>query len=49
MTYDYASAHSYSSTPEEYIEKRMDIDMEALLELRQSLLDDISKALGEAS
>ena len=49
MTYDYASAHSYSSTPEEYIEKHMDIDMEALLELRQSLLDDISKALGEAS
>jgi len=48
MTYDYASAHSYSSTPEEYIEKRMDIDMEALLDLRQSLLDDISKALGES-
>ncbi len=48
MTFDYASAHSYSSTPEEYIEKHMDIDMEALLELRQSLLDDISKALGES-
>lgn len=48
MTYDYASAHSYSSPPEEYIEKHMDIDMEALFELRQSLLDDISKALGES-
>ncbi len=47
MTYDYASAHSYSSTPEEYIEKRMDIDINALLELRQSLLDNISLALGE--
>jgi hypothetical protein len=48
MTYDYASAHAYSSTPEEYIEKRMDIDIDALLELRQSLLDGISKALGES-
>ena len=48
MTYDYASAHSYSSTPEEYIQKHMDIDIEALLELRQSMLDDISKALGES-
>lgn len=48
MTYDYASAHSYSSTPEEYIEKRMDIDIGALFDLRQSLLDDISQTLGEA-
>ncbi len=48
MTYDYASAHSYSSTPEEYIEKRMDIDIDGLIELRQSLLDDIARVLGEA-
>ncbi len=48
-TYEYASAHSYMLTPEEYIAERMDVDMDALLELRDSLLDDISKALGETA
>jgi hypothetical protein len=48
-TFEYASAHSYGLTPEEYISERMDVDMDALMELRQSLLDDISKALGETA
>lgn len=46
-TYEYASAHSYSLTPEDFIAERMDVNMGALVELRQSLLSGISKALGE--
>ena len=48
-TFEFASAHSYMLTPEEYIAQRMDVDMDALTELRQSLLDGISKATGETA
>ena len=48
-TFEYASAHSYMLTPEEYIAQRMDVDMDALTELRQSLLDEISKTMGETA
>ena len=48
-TFEFASAHSYMLTPEDYIAERMDVDMDALLELRQSLLDELSKALGETA
>lgn len=47
QTYEYASAHSYTLTPEEYIAKRMDVDMDALTALKRALLADISAAMGE--
>ncbi len=46
-TFEYASAHSYMLTPEDYIAERMDVDMDELTELRSSLLDGISEAMGE--
>lgn len=48
-TFEFASAHAYMITPEDYIAQRMDVDMDALTELRQSLLDEISKAMGETA
>lgn len=47
MAYNYASAHSYSSTPEDFISRHMDIDIEKLLTVRQSLIEEIGKAIGE--
>lgn len=46
-TYEYASAHSYALTPEEYIAERMDVDMDALMALKRALLADISAAMGK--
>lgn len=48
MAYNYASAHSYASAPEEFIARHMDIDIEALLGIRQRLLEEIGKSIGEA-
>lgn len=45
MAFDYASAHSYSSTPEDYMKARMDIDIDALLDTRQTLVDSIARIL----
>ena len=45
--YRYASAHSYSSTPEEFIIKHMDIDIDELYEIRQALLLAIGRQLGD--
>ncbi len=47
--FEFASAHSYMLTPEEYIAQRMDVDMEELTELRQKLLDELSQAMGETA
>jgi len=45
--YRYASAHSYSSAPEEFIKRHMDIDIEALVDIRKDLLEEIGHALKE--
>lgn len=44
--YRYASAHSYTSTPEEFVYKHMDVDINELQEIRRVLLDDIGGQLG---
>ena len=49
MAYSYASAHSYTTTPEEYMKTRMDIDIEALFEQRETLLDSIARVLDATS
>ena len=48
-TFEFASAHAYMMTPEDYIAQRMDVNMDALTDLRQSLLDELSKAMGETA
>lgn len=45
--YSYASAHSYSTTPEEFIMRHMDIDIDKMLDIQQSLLDSIGNMLGD--
>lgn len=45
--YSYAAAHSYSTVPEEFIMRHMDIDIDELLDIQQSLVDSIGNMLGD--
>ncbi len=43
--YRYASAHSYSSAPEEFIKRHMDIDIEALVDIEKTCLRKLAMRL----
>ncbi|MFA5675296.1 MAG: hypothetical protein WDA65_02125 [Christensenellales bacterium] len=43
--YGYASAHSYSATPEEFIMQHMDIDIDKILDIQLSLVNSIDNML----